>query len=244
MIQPGTKTVLVIEDDGILRAALRELLQLMQYRVLEAADLSAFRAIEHRQHVDLILLDLNLPDGDGLCLLCELAANERSPVFVVSGRCDELSRLQALEAGADDYIIKPFNVRELELRIRNFLRRQEVRAAADTLANQMLGFTGWTLLADQYRIRGPQGELVDVTRSERNLFQELTRAGGNLCSRRQLARAMSSPTETTSEETVTVLIYRLRRKLEMAGAGSDVIETVPGAGYRLATGFREETSQC
>ncbi len=242
MIQLGTKTVLLVEDDGALRAALKNLLQLMQCRVLEAADLAAFRAIEHRQHFDLVLLDLNLPDGDGLSLLRELAASERAPVFVVSGRCDELSRLQALEAGADDYIIKPFNARELELRIRNFLRRQEGRVAAGTLANNTPGFAGWTLLPDQYRIRGPRGELVNVTRSERNLFQELTRAGGNLCSRRQLARAMSSPTETTSEETVTVLIYRLRKKLEMAGAGSDVIETVPGAGYRLTTELRGEAS--
>mgnify|MGYP005748890487 CR=1 FL=1 len=241
MTEPMKHTILVVEDDAALRALLRGFLELMHYRVLEAGDLHAFRTIEHRQPVDLILLDLNLPDGDGLDLLRELAVSRQVPVFVVSGRCDEQTRLQALEAGADDYINKPFNARELEFRIRNFLRRQRSRIGANTAVETGLAMGDWRLLPDQYRITGPNGELVNVTRSERDLLQALIRAGGNLCNRRQLARAMSSPSETTSEETVTVLIYRLRKKMESAGAGNDVIETVAGAGYRLSSGARRET---
>ena len=91
----------------------------------------------------------------------------------------------------------------------------------------------WKLFTGQYRLTSPTGEVINLTRSERDLLQVLVEAEGNLCTRRQLARAISSPTETTSEETVTVLIYRLRRKLEQSGLSGSAIETVTGAGYRL-----------
>ncbi|MCC1496385.1 response regulator transcription factor [Alcanivorax sp. 1008] len=226
--------VLVLEDDAALRAVLRDFLSLMHYQVLEAADLASFRALSTTEKFDLLLLDLNLPDGDGLALLKELAAAGDTAVFVVSGRCDEHSRLEALEAGADDYIVKPFNARELEFRIRNFLRRQNSRRAAGaTQATSSLSFGEWHLQPSQYRVTGPQGAMVSLTRSERDLLRELIQAKGSLCNRRQLARAMSSPMETTSEETVTVLIYRLRKKLEAAGVPGPLIETVAGAGYRF-----------
>ena len=229
-----TYKVLVLEDDAALRAVLRDFLSLMHYQVLEAADLASFRTLAGAEKFDLLLLDLNLPDGDGLALLRELAANGDTAVFVVSGRCDEQSRLQALEAGADDYIVKPFNARELEFRIRNFLRRQSSRNPSTGGQSQSSTVFGdWRLQPNQYRITGPNGALVSLTRSERDLLNELLQAKGNLCSRRQLARAMSSPMETTSEETVTVLIYRLRKKLEAAGIPAPLIETVAGAGYRF-----------
>ncbi|MCK5874369.1 MAG: response regulator transcription factor [Alcanivoracaceae bacterium] len=226
--------VLVLEDDAALRAVLRDFLSLMHYQVFEAADLASFRILADAEKFDLLLLDLNLPDGDGLALLRELTAKGDTAVFVVSGRCDEQSRLQALEAGADDYIVKPFNARELEFRIRNFLRRQSARSpSAGAQSQSSAVFGDWRLQPNQYRITGPNGALVSLTRSERDLLNELLQAKGNLCSRRQLARAMSSPMETTSEETVTVLIYRLRKKLDAAGIPAPLIETVAGAGYRF-----------
>jgi DNA-binding response OmpR family regulator len=234
--------ILVLEDDQALRSVLRDFLSMMHYQVIEAADIASFRQLSSEYSIDLLLLDLNLPDGDGLNLLREITSEQGAPVFVVSGRCDEHSRLQALEAGADDYIVKPFNARELEFRIRNFLRRQRERLGADLLsASPSLRFGAWQLLPDQYRIGGPQGAIINVTRSERDLLQELLRAQGSLRSRRQLASAISSPTDTTSEETVTVLIYRLRKKLEQAGAGAHVIETVAGAGYRIAMTANSES---
>ena len=234
--------ILVLEDDYTLRSVLRELLTMMHYEVMEAADIASFRQLSSEHSVDLLLLDLTLPDGDGMNLLREISSEQGAPVFVVSGRCDEQSRLQALEAGADDYIVKPFNSRELEFRIRNFLRRQRERVGAGIRAvNPSLRFENWQLMPDQYRIGGPHGDVINLTRSERDLMHELLRAKGNLRSRRQLANAMSSPTDTTSEETVTVLIYRLRKKLEQAGAGAHVIETVAGAGYRVAVKTHSES---
>jgi len=106
--------IVVLEDDYALRAVMRDFLSLMNYHVMEAADLTSFELLNKQQEFDLLLLDLNLPDGDGLALLKKLKREKNVPVFVVSGRCDEDSRLQALETGADDYIVKPFNARELE----------------------------------------------------------------------------------------------------------------------------------
>ena len=164
---PGYR-ILILEDDDALRAVMRDFLTLMSYQVIEASDLSSFHQLNNQQNFDLLLLDLNLPDGDGLTLLKSLSSTGNAPVFVVSGRCDEHSRLQALEAGADDYIVKPFNARELEFRIRNFLRRQGVRQSTGT--EQLpapLTFGEWRLQPNQYRITGPQGAFISLTRRER-----------------------------------------------------------------------------
>lgn len=235
MTHDRRRQILLLEDDPALRSVLRDFLTLMNYQVHEADNLRDFRSRFLGQRVDLVLLDLNLPDGDGLSLLHELCARQRAPVFIVSGRSDESSRLAALEAGADDYIVKPFNARELEFRIRNFLRRQDERAQAQTTApEQPLTLEGWRLEADQYRLVGPDRDAIRLTRSERDLVRTLLAARGALCTRQKLARAMSTPTEAASEESVTVLIYRLRRKLQAVGLDPGVIETVSGAGYRIA----------
>lgn len=225
--------ILVLEDDNALRAVMRDFLSLMNYQVMEAADLASFELQNQQQEFDLLLLDLNLPDGDGLALLKKLKKEKNVPVFVVSGRCDEDSRLQALETGADDYIVKPFNARELEFRIRNFFRRQQSNSSLEGASQDDLG--QWHLFPKQYRVSGPNGAIASLTRSECDLLQRLLEANGSLCSRRQLAHAISSATDSANEETITVLIYRLRKKLEAVGIVGPVIETVAGAGYRLAS---------
>lgn len=230
------QSILVLEDDSDLRSVLRDFLAMMGYQIHEAADIASFQKISSQQSVDLMLLDLNLPDGDGLDVLRHVSRSCDTPVFVVSGRCDDHSRLQALEAGANDYIVKPFNARELELRIRNFLKRHPRQASHHSngvIPPLTLG--GWTLWPNQFRLSHQSGRSITVTRSERDLLSELIRANGDLCSRRQLAKAMSSPMETTSEETVTVLIYRLRKKLQHDSEPGSCIETVAGAGYRIRT---------
>jgi DNA-binding response OmpR family regulator len=233
-------SILILEDDCDLRSVLRDFLSMMGYQIYEAEDIASFRRLSSQQSVDLMLLDLNLPDGDGLDVLRNINRNCDTPVFVVSGRSDDSSRLEALEAGANDYILKPFNARELELRIRNFLRRQQQNNAAPanngtSNGTASLSFGHWKIWPNQFRLAHANGHTVTVTRSERDLLCELIRANGELCSRRKLARAMSSPMETTSEETVTVLIYRLRKKLQQEGDGDSPIETVAGAGYRIRT---------
>lgn len=231
--------VVIVEDDNVLRSVLRDFLSLMGYRVTEACSIAEFRALGASNNVCLVLLDLNLPDGDGLALLGEIINQSNTPVFVVSGRHDENSRLQALEAGANDFLVKPFNARELGYRMRNFLERQKTphittAPPQSDQSDRVLATGEWKLFASEYRLTSTTGESINLTRSERDLLRVLIEANGAVCTRRQLAKAMSSPMETTSEETVTVLIYRLRRKLEQSGLSAGLIETVTGVGYRLS----------
>ena len=228
--------ILILEDDDALRGVLRDFLEMMSYQISEARSISECSALVEGGLFDLILLDLNLPDSDGLVLLHRLRAMTSVPVFVISGRNDEHSRLEALERGADDYLTKPFNARELELRIRNVLRREEHHRRSPIPEDAGIALGAWQLRPDQFELHGPEQAVVPLTRAERDLMLELASVHGRLCQRRQLARAMSSPMETTSDETVTVLIYRLRKKLAQAALNGPVIETVAGAGYRLRVG--------
>ena len=225
--------ILILEDDDALRGVLRDFLEMMGYQVSEARSISECSDMVEGGLFDLILLDLNLPDGDGLALLHRLRAMTNVPVFVISGRNDEHSRLEALERGADDYLTKPFNARELELRIRNVLRREERYRRSPIPEGSGITLGAWQLLPDQFELLGPDQAIIPLTRAERDLMLELASMHGRLCQRRQLARAISSPMDTTSDETVTVLIYRLRKKLAQAALNGPLIETVAGAGYRL-----------
>src|SRR5690606_31939777 len=165
MEQTGSAHILVLEDDDSLRGVLKDFLSLMGYQISEARDIAGYREHAEAQDIDLTLLDLNLPDGDGLALVRELTSQSDAPVFVVSGRCDERSRLQALEAGADDYLVKPFNARELEYRIRNFLRRQRQRSEPEAGGKRSdLAIGDWQLFTGQYRLTSSTGEVINLTR--------------------------------------------------------------------------------
>ncbi|MCH8542260.1 MAG: response regulator transcription factor [Alcanivorax sp.] len=225
--------LLMVEDDEMLRAAIREVFNLKGYEVAEAPCGATFlEQIANPVH-DLVLLDLNLPDEDGLVLLRRLRATSDVPVFVVSARTDHESRLTALELGADDYVVKPFNVRELELRVRNFLARERSRNDAGEEKVHRISFGAWTLLPDQWSLHDENGHRLTLTRGELDILLALVKAKGAAMTREQLADVLSRNINGSNPETVTVLIYRMRKKLGGELDGEQVIVTVPGIGYRL-----------
>ncbi|WP_111657817.1 response regulator transcription factor [Isoalcanivorax indicus] len=229
--------LLMVEDDEMLRAAIREVFTLKGYSVAEAACGEGFMTQVEKQDFDLVLLDLNLPDEDGLVLLRRTRARSDVPVFVVSGRTDNDSRLTALELGADDYVTKPFDVRELELRIRNFLGRQKNRRTGGNGTAERpvhrIRFGGWTLLPDQWSLQDAQGQQLVLTRGELDVLMALVKAEGNALSREKLADVLARNINGSNPETVTVLVYRLRKKLVSDSKENPVIVTVPGVGYRI-----------
>ena len=226
--------LLMVEDDEMLRAAIREVFTLKGYRVSEAACGEDFMTEVEKQDFDLVLLDLNLPDEDGLVLLRRTRARSDVPVFVVSARTDSDSRFTALELGADDYVTKPFDVRELELRIRNFLSRQKSRGngGVPERANR-IQFGTWTLLPDQWSLQYASGQQLILTRGELDVLMALVKAEGNALSREKLADVLARNINGSNPETVTVLVYRLRKKLVGDDKNNPVIVTVPGVGYRI-----------
>lgn len=227
------KRLLIVEDDAALRGMLEDYFSLKGYLVSVAESGAVFRQLTSNERYDLILLDLNLPDADGLQLLEVLRSRSSAPVFVVSGRSDEASRLTALGHGADDYVIKPFSTRELELRIHNFLCRQSGRIHPYDISYQQWRLGCWLVDERQRAIFGKDGSKLNITRGEFELLLCLLRAEGNVVSRERIIAAIEQHDVKVTPESLTVLVSRLRRKLSSTGEPS-LILTVSGVGYHLA----------
>lgn len=225
--------IIFVEDDVTLRSVLVEILKMQGFEVDEAEGINDFFSLWENYRYDLILLDLNLIDEDGLVLLRKLRLQSDVPLFVVSGRADRDTRLAALEMGADDYIVKPFDTQELLVRIRNFLRRvacmMEGVSVVDAKKEWRLG--DWILSEKTCNIHNSSGEEVYLTPSEYRILLTLVRAGNAYVSKMNLIDVIDYGQGETSPETVAVLIHRLRRKL----GDKSIIQTMSKHGYRIRT---------
>jgi len=230
-------TILVLEDDELLRRATADYFQMCGYSVRSAATGEAFKAILRAEPVHVVLLDLRLPDSDGMDLLRELRKASDVLLMVVSGSRDERERILALTLGADDFLIKPVSPRELELRARNLLARQRQRSDAGSnstgseSANVQLSNLWW-LDRQRKALVDPQRQVHSLTRAEYALLNRLSSAGGAIVERNELFQYMSTHVGVSNIETLSTLIYRLRRKLP-AHNGEDVIVTLSKVGYRI-----------
>src|SRR5579883_2684782 len=165
---PEQPHILVVDDEQRIRTMLRRYLVEEGFRVSEAADGAAMRTVLSREHVDLVLLDLMMPGEDGLTLARYIRQNAETPIIMLTGKSDVIDRVAGLEAGADDYIAKPFHLREVLARIRTVLRRGRgsTEPAAATEARETLVFQGWCLDLVRRELRRPSGELVALTTGE------------------------------------------------------------------------------
>jgi DNA-binding response OmpR family regulator len=231
-------TILVLEDDELLRRATADYFQMCGYSVLSASTGEAFKQLLQTETVHVVLLDLRLPDSDGMDLLRELRKASDVLLMVVSGSRDERERILALTLGADDFLVKPVSPRELELRARNLLARQRQRgeasagsAAGNESANVQLSNLWW-LDRQRKALVDPQRQVHSLTRAEFALLNRLSSAGGAIVERNELFNYMSTHVGVSNIETLSTLIYRLRRKLP-AHNGEDVIVTLSKVGYRI-----------
>jgi two-component system KDP operon response regulator KdpE len=220
--------VLIIEDEPAIRAVLRALLQAEGYRCIEAD--SALRAeIEARSHKpDLLLIDLGLPDGDGLTVIRRVRAWSPVPIVVLSARTMEEHKVAALDAGADDYVTKPFSAPELLARLRAALRR-EVRAAAP---GARLSFGKLRVDLARREARAPDGE-IHLTPLEYRVLACLARHLGSIVMQRQLIREVWGPERQDDSRSLRVCIKNLRAKLEPDPRQPRYLITETGLGYRL-----------
>jgi two-component system, OmpR family, KDP operon response regulator KdpE len=222
--------VLVIEDEPAIRGVLRALLTSQGYRCVEAD--TALRAeIEARSHKpDLLLIDLGLPDGDGLKVIRQLRAWSQVPIVVLSARTMEEQKIAALDAGADDYVTKPFSAPELLARLRAALRR-DVRGAAPVAVLEL-----GPLRVDLARreTHGPADE-VHLTPLEYRVLACLARHLGSIVMQRQLIREVWGPERQDDSRSLRVCIRNLRAKLEPDPRRPRYLVTETGLGYRLRT---------
>ena len=219
--------ILMVEDDPQIRRFLRAALAAEGYRFQEAitAQDGLTQAAAHRP--DLILLDLGLPDRDGLDVIRAVRQWSTAPILVLSARGQERDKIEALDSGADDYVAKPFTVGELLARIRAGLRR-----SATAPAGVALQF-GQVEVDLEKRIVKVKGEEVHLTPNEYKLLQALLKHAGKVLTQRQLLSEVWGPNSTEQAQYLRVYIAQLRRKLEEDPARPKYLQTEPGVGYRL-----------
>lgn len=237
MIEPPTSpaaTVLVVDDDADIRDLIVGQLRQENYRLLGVGSLTELRQTLREESVDLIVLDLNLPDGDGLSLCRELRAEGSAvQIIMVTARGSAIDRVLGLELGADDYLTKPFEPRELLVRIRNLLRRGRSEPPAAVEAMRYAHFGPWRLDLVQRRLVAPDERLVMLSSAEYRLLCRFIEEPNVV-----LAREILLPERRATaafDRTIDLQISRLRQKLAVLPGGSELILTVRGEGYVLAS---------
>jgi two-component system KDP operon response regulator KdpE len=221
--------ILLIEDDAQIRRFLRAALAAEDYRLQEAVTAEEGLAQAAARQPDLILLDLGLPDRDGLDVIRSIRQWGQIPILVLSARGQEKDKIAALDLGADDYVAKPFAVGELLARIRAALRRSSGRADG---AGSVVRF-GLVEVDLEKRLVLVDSREVHLTPNEYKLLQVLIQHAGKVLTQRQLLNEVWGPQHTEQAQYLRVYIAQLRRKLERDPARPRYLQTEPGVGYRL-----------
>lgn len=225
-----------MDDDPDIRTTLRVILEIEGYCVIEASDASQMYVALQNNQISLIILDLMLRDEDGLSILRDLHPSYNIPVIILTGKGDVLDKIIGLEVGADDYITKPFNNRELIARIKSILRRQIPKTPSlDILKKgiKAFSFLGWKLDTQSYTLTNPNGDYVQLTSHEYTVLHALIKSSGKVLSRDQLLNHLNNDTRDWSpgDRSLDILIAKLRKKMDDAPYTPKFIRTVRQAGY-------------
>jgi two-component system, OmpR family, response regulator len=229
----GEAHILIVDDDGQIRQLAAKFLRSNGMRVSQACDGVEMREMLRSAAIDLIVLDIMLPGRNGLELCRDLRATSAVPVIMLTAKGDETDRIVGLEVGADDYIAKPFNPRELLARIKAVLRRSSVQDPT-RVGHSRRGFTfdGWQVDLLRRELTNRDGVLIDLSGGEFDLLLAFLEAPNRILSRDHLLDAARNRMPGSFDRTIDVLVSRLRRKIEQGLTdGPETIKTVRGSGY-------------
>jgi DNA-binding response OmpR family regulator len=225
---PDTQ-ILIVEDDEEIARLVRDLLRREGFRAETAGDAEAMRAAMSRFAPDLVILDLMLPGEDGLSICRHLRKGGDVPVLMLTAKSEDIDRILGLEMGADDYLTRPFNPRELLARVRAILRR--TRGDAQPAANRRLGFEGFVIDLDARKLEGPDGSLVALTSAEFDLLACFVERPRRVLSRDQLLDWTRGRGADPFDRTIDMAVSRLRKKIEAAAPETRLITTIRNNGY-------------
>lgn len=221
--------ILMVDDDPGIRDVVSDFLGRHGYSVATAGDAHEMEQVLDQQSIDLIVLDIMLPGEDGLAICRRLSVGEGPPVIMLSAMGEDTDRIVGLELGADDYLSKPCNPRELLARIRAVLRRAEQRGAQEEFGTAC-EFAGWRLDLVRRELRSPQGVVVNLSSGEFSLLRAFVERPQRVLTRDQLLDYARGPDSDAFDRAIDVQISRLRRKLD-DGGGHDLIRTIRNEGY-------------
>ncbi len=227
---PG-HSILMVDDDPGIRDVVSEFLGRHGYRVQTAANGSQMEHILGRGQIDLIVLDVMLPGEDGLAICRRLSGSGGPPVIMLSAMGEETDRIIGLELGADDYLPKPCNPRELLARIRAVLRRRNEPRTGDGPIGATCEFAGWRLDLVRRELRSPQGVVVNLSGGEFSMLRAFVERPQRVLTRDRLLDLARGPDTEAYDRAIDVQVSRLRKKLDDGSGGQELIRTVRNEGY-------------
>jgi two-component system OmpR family response regulator len=229
--------LLLVDDEAALREPLAEYLSRQGFRVTQAASAAQARSLLRAETPDLVLLDIMMPGEDGLSLCRHLAESLGLPTILLTARGEATDRIVGLEIGADDYLAKPFEPRELVARIRSVLRRAAKTGAAPA-PDESYVFEGWRLDTLKRRLTDPAGAMVSISSVEFRLLQAFLEHPRQVLDRDRLLDLVQGREAHLFDRAVDNQVSRLRRKIEADSRNPTLIQTVWGGGYMLAADVR------
>ncbi len=234
MPDPNVSHILVVDDDREIRELLARFLAKHGLRVSAAKDGVEMMKILDGSAVDLVVLDLMLPGEDGLSLCRRLRAKSSLPVIMLTAMGEDTDRIVGLEMGADDYLPKPFNPRELLARIKAVLRRVQAVPTVDSPVGDVVRFDGWSMELGARRLVSPEGAEVELSTGEYELLLAFVTHPRRVLSRDQLLDLARGRSAAPFDRSIDIQVMRLRRKIESDPKEPRLIKTVRGGGYVFA----------
>ena len=229
----ATPQILIVEDETVTRNTLKSIFEAEGYDVYQAVDGTQMHRILEDHPIDLVIMDINLPGKNGLMLARELRENANTALMFLTGRDNEVDKILGLEIGADDYITKPFNPRELAIRARNLLQRTMTESVKADTNVEYYRFNGWTLDINKRSLINPEGEEFKLPRSEFRAMLHFCENPGKIQTREDLLKKMTGRELKPQDRTVDVTIRRIRKHFEDHPDSPEIIATIHGEGYRF-----------
>ena len=223
--------ILIVEDEDVTRFNLRNLFEAEGYQVSESTDGESMDTQLKKNTINLVIMDINLPGKNGLLLARELTSNNDLGLIFLTGRDSDIDKILGLEIGADDYLTKPLNPRELTIRARNILNR--IGQAKNETEKAVITFNEWSLDGNSRKMTAPDGQVLAIPRGEYRALRLLIENTGQIVTRQQLIKEMTGRDLRSNDRTVDVTIRRLRKHFESIPDAPELINTIHGEGYRF-----------